>query len=103
MAETPAVDIDGPEKAGQPEKPETMKLTPQELMRLRDIIGERQELAEFLCQLELQKSEIMRKVGNNFETQKTFMDKVGRRLGLRDGQFNVNAETGEVTPGQRMG
>jgi len=87
----------------EPDKPETMKLTPAEMTRLREIIGERQELAEFLCQLEMSKSEIMRKVGNNFETQKSFMDKIGRRLGLRDGQFNVNAETGEVTPGQRMG
>lgn len=90
--------VDEPDK--EPEKPETMKLSPAEMTRLREIIGERQELSEVIVQLEMSKAEIMRKVGNNFETQKSFMDKVGRRLGLRDGQFNVNPETGEVTPGQ---
>jgi hypothetical protein len=85
-----------------PESPDTepdeMKLTASEQEHFRELLADTDLVARELAGLELRKAELMQVLQNRVLEQKRMQEKIARRLGIQDGQFNINIEKGTVVP-----
>jgi hypothetical protein len=85
-----------------PESPDTepdeMKLTAKEQDRYKELIADMDEISRTLAGMELQKMELVGRLQNLALEQRRFSEKIGRRLGITEGQFNIDVEKGTVVP-----
>jgi hypothetical protein len=86
----------------KPKKPEEMKLTANEQDHFRELIGDTDNVAREMAAIELRKSELVDRLKNLVLDQKRMQEKIQKRLGLTDGQFNIDIEKGTVVPAGGM-
>lgn len=85
-----------------PEKPDEMKLTAKEQERYKELILDMDEISRALAGMELQKVNLIQRLQSLVLEQQRFNEKLAKRLGIQDGQFNIDIEKGIVVPAGSM-